>query len=85
MCYEAKLNDEEVGKFCGNFFGLDTARDTKIEIVHLDAERGKFQVTLTPNEGMAESLDNLFEFGLLSDQGGYGWNKKFKKYETAIA
>jgi len=73
--YRATLSMEEVRKFCADFYELESARTTKVEISP-DDRHTNFHVVLVSEEICADLLDASFRDGLLSH---WDWHKKFKK------
>jgi len=75
MQYRAKLTMEEVKKFCNDFYQLEDARATKVEIMP-DERHISFHVVLVPEEICADFLEADFRDGFLTHMG---WHKKFAK------
>ena len=75
MSYHATLTMEEVKKFCADFYELESARTTKVEITP-DDKHINFRVVLMTEDICADLLDASFHDGLLSH---WGWHKKFVK------
>lgn len=73
--YRAILNAREVREFCEDFFNLESARMTKVEITP-DERYVSFKVVLVPQgEPGVSTLQKSFKDGSLS-RGS--WHKKFK-------
>jgi len=69
----ARLNSEEVKKFCTDFYELEVSRDT-IVTISPDNSHTKYNVTLQAEKFGAELLEASFNDGLLRQ---CGWSEKF--------
>jgi len=72
MQFKASLNEEEVIRFCIDFYALEVARMTEVRTRFEDL---KFQVLLSSKNPEAEILlRNSFKDGMLAHKG---WDKMF--------
>lgn len=77
MQYSGLLTKDEVKKFIPEFYELEHARATKVDInPDKESKRSKYLVILTPEEVVEDLLEVGFKSGLLNH---WGWAEKFKK------
>jgi len=73
LFYQAILTNEEVLKFCADFYILESARMTEVKI-EPDERNKAFYVYLTPKGVGIELLQASFKEGCLCK-----WHEKFEK------